>query len=580
MALTKITKTGIGNDAIDSSDKLADDVISEEHLDVTAVTGHTELAAEAANDDVLLVFDTSAGAIKKIQRSNVALQAPSFTSVSPTTVNSGDNTGNHTFVITGTKFDSNPTVTFLKDSGASVEATSTTRNSATQLTVVIPKSSMPDSGEPYDVVITNLNGLAVTGANQININAAPAFVTAAGSVGTVSGGVAMTAIDVVAADPESAGNVTFDILTGGLPAGLSSATVHENGVSKFRISGTPTNPSANTSTNFTLRASDAASNTSTRAFAMTVNRSVTSTSFTSSGTLAIPSGISNLNFVMVVAGGGSGGAQHAGGGGAGGLVFMPCVPVTPGGTIAVTVGCGGAMSSTNAAALVGQDSVFGASPSPGISAALTAKGGGRGGSGPSHAFSCGSADSCMAGGSGGGMGYAPAPATRKGTATQPTQPGNSGAYGFGNPGGVGNVGYPSGCRAGGGGGGAGGAGATGGCTPQGGGRAGEGGVGKAYTIADGTTPVFYAGGGGGAGHSTNYQAPGGQGGGAAGGNSPPPGGATNATIAGDGQANKGGGGGGLFYGSTQSDYASTSPNIPSPGANQGRGGKGIVIVRF
>ena len=70
-------------------------------------------------------------------------------------------------------------VTFLNDSGASISATSTTGNSATQLTVVIPKSSLPNSGEPYDVVITNLNGLAVTGANQINIDASPAFVTAA-----------------------------------------------------------------------------------------------------------------------------------------------------------------------------------------------------------------------------------------------------------------------------------------------------------------------------------------------------------------------------------------------------------------
>ena len=65
--------------------------------------------------------------------------------------------------------------------------------------------------------------------------ARPAFVTAAGSVGTVTGGSAITPIDVVAADPESAGTVIFDVLTGGLPAGLSSTTVHENGVSKSNI---------------------------------------------------------------------------------------------------------------------------------------------------------------------------------------------------------------------------------------------------------------------------------------------------------------------------------------------------------
>jgi hypothetical protein len=34
----------------------------------------------------------------------------------------------------------------------------------------------------------------------------------------------------------------------------------------------------------------------------------------------------------------------SGGGGAGGLIFMPGYPVTPGGTVTVTVGCGGAGS--------------------------------------------------------------------------------------------------------------------------------------------------------------------------------------------------------------------------------------------
>ena len=105
MALTKITKTGIGNDAIDNADKIADDVISEEHIDVTAVTGHSELSAAADDNDVLLVFDTSASAIKKIQRSNLVLQAPTFTSISPSNALTGDGTGNHTFTITGTKYD-------------------------------------------------------------------------------------------------------------------------------------------------------------------------------------------------------------------------------------------------------------------------------------------------------------------------------------------------------------------------------------------------------------------------------------------------------------------------------------------
>ena len=88
--------------------------ISEEHLD-TAITANTELAATAADDDVLLVFDTSAGVIKKIQKSNVALAAPTFSSVSPSNLLSGDGSGNHTIVVTGTKFDATATFKLRTD---------------------------------------------------------------------------------------------------------------------------------------------------------------------------------------------------------------------------------------------------------------------------------------------------------------------------------------------------------------------------------------------------------------------------------------------------------------------------------
>lgn len=41
-------------------------------LKTNAFTGQTELAALAADDDVFLVYDTSAGVLKKIQKSNIA----------------------------------------------------------------------------------------------------------------------------------------------------------------------------------------------------------------------------------------------------------------------------------------------------------------------------------------------------------------------------------------------------------------------------------------------------------------------------------------------------------------------------
>ena len=560
MALTKITKTGISDDAVDSNKieadsinatKIADDAISEEHLDVTSITGHSELAAIAAEDDVLLVYDTSAGTLKKIQSSNVGISPPTFSSVSPTSLLTGDGTGNHTIVITGTRFDATATFKLRTDGGTDIGMDSVVRNSPTQLTGTVAKNTanLTTANEPFDIIITNGNGLVVTSDNQINVDASPVYVTSAGSLGTRAGGTAMATIDVVASDPESAGNVSFEIQSGSLPAGVSTATVHENGVSKFRITGTPTNPGGSTTSNFVLRAVDAASNTTSRAFSITVTRTTTYQSFTASGTFSVPAGVSNIEEVLVVAGGGSGGAGKGGGGGAGGLVFMPSYPVTPGGTISVTVGDGGAPVSQPGSknGNAGQDSVFGT---------LTAKGGGFGAGDVSNTGPAGGPGGSGGGGSRGGG---------AGSATQPTQPGNSGAYGFGNAGGAAGGSNIYGAGAGGGAAAAGGGGNNGAAGAPDAPYGGCGGNGKAYTISDGTTSVYYAGGGGGS-YYTGPCASGGKGLGGQGGGGDAF--ASNPlTTAQSGQANKGGGGGG-------------SNNQPTVGNDSGAGGKGIVIIKY
>ena len=592
MALTKITKTGITNDAIDAT-KIADDSISEEHLDNTAITGNTELSATAADDDVLLIFDTSSGTIKKIQSSNVGITPPTFSSVSPSNLLTGDGTGNHTIVVTGTKFDATATFKLRTDGGTDIALDTVTRNSATQLTGVVAKntSNLTNANEPFDIIITNGNGLAHTQADALNVDATPVFSTSAGSLGTFAGGSAHR-IEVKATDPESAGNVTFELQSGTLPTGMSLTSEGGNGGTGV-ISGTPTNPAANTTFNFVLRAVDAASNTASRSFSITISRTFTTQSFTSSGTLAIPSGVSTLDSVLVVAGGASGATSTAngggcgggaGGGGAGGLIFFPNFPVSTG-TITVTVGCGGVHpNGANANGVAGQDSVFGAPTDPGFSptsTVLTAKGGGGGGRG-----NTGGAQPGQSGGSGGGAGNGNG--GTRGTATQPTQPGNSGAYGFGNQGGRGALGPGYSHNNGAGGGGGAGAAAADwwpGMSGTPGHHASPGGIGKAYTIADGTTPVYYAGGGG-AGAGMSVISFGGQGGG--GGSNPandPGNGITNAdTYCGvgatyspttpndeamNGDANKGGGGAGMGdnYGPTNVGKA-------------GDGGKGVVIVRY
>ena len=548
--------------------------IRQSNLDNSIVTGLTELSEGRADGDFVIIYDSSTGSLKKIQASNLGIIAPVVSSVSPTNVLTGDGTGNATFTITGSNFAVGSTAVLVTDGGSEVSFDTLTRDSNTQLTGVIAISSLSNANEPYDVKVTS-SGLSNTLANQININAQPVFNTASGSLGTVLNGLrGSTTLEVVAYDPESAAGVTFEIQSGSLPAGATTTTINENGVSKFQISGFSA-VGGNTTSNFVVRAADSASNTSSRAFSITVNAPVVE-SFTSSGTFSVPSGVTAVE-VLVVAGGGGGGRQTGGGGGAGGLIFIPNFTVTPGGTVTVTVGGGGAGGTNNNGGTPGKgqdgaDSVFGT---------LTAKGGG-GGANPSGG---GIANSGGSGGGGSGNGSNP-PTGQQGPGTQPTQPGQSGAYGFGNPGGRGDLRsaiFGGTTDSSGGGGGAGGSGVTGhnGADPAPTSSPGNGGIGKAYTIADGTTPVYYAGGGGG-GREPNTGWPGSPGtnpvdanksaqGGLGGGGRGQLGQNGAQQNAQDGTANRGGGGGG---GANWCQSASPNPNAA------GAGGKGIVIVRY
>tara|TARA_B100001093_G_scaffold519506_1_gene608853 strand:- start:1413 stop:3029 length:1617 start_codon:yes stop_codon:yes gene_type:complete len=538
MAIDKIKTIVVEDDAV-TQPKIAAGAITNTELNKTVITGLTELSsADVADADQLIIYDASADTLKKVTKARTTnLDFPVYTSVSPATSQTADG-GNITFTITGSGFTAGTNARLISNTGQKLDFTTVTRTNTTTITGTIARSSLLVAQSPYDIQIINGEGLSVLGANQINIDEFPVFITASGSLGTPNEGTSVNIL-VEARDPDSSSAITFELQSGSLPAGLSLVNTSED---SCRITGTLSAVASTTVSNFVLRAFDTASNTASRAFSITATNVPVTTSFTSSGTFAVPSGVAVAD-VLVVAGGGGSGANHAGGGGAGGLVFFPCTPITPGGTIAITVGCGGAGGSASDdldSGDNGQDSVFGASPSPGLGqgGVLTAKGGGGGGTGQS-----GNATVGLDGGSGGGAaGIGNASPTAGGSAIQTTQPGNSGAYGFGNAGGSGVRPNPQNNYSGGGGG-AGAAGETGG-------QGGDGGIGKAYTIADGTSPVYYAGGGGGGRYASSQayvQTQGGQGGG----------GVSNpcATV---GSANSGGGG----------------------GAPQKAGGKGIVIVRY
>ena len=554
MALNKIKTGSITDDAV-NSDKLGAGSVTNTELNKTAITGQSELAETANDADFTIIYDTSSASLKKVLRSNLKQSGPTVSSVSPTTVGTSVGT-TATFTISGSGFTAGSIARLIGNAGKVQEFDTVTRSNTTTIVATIAFATLEESQEPYDVQVTNGEGLSSLLANQININASPVFTTASGSLG--SNRFSMSSARVNATDPESAGNVTFEIQSGSLPTGITLVnTAAEGGTALF--SGTFSSlASTDTVHNFVLRAVDAASNTSSRAFSFTRAGPI-SQSFTSSGTFAVPTGVSSLD-VLIVAGGGSGGNNHGAGGGGGGLIFMPSYPVTPGGTISVTVGDGALAPSAFPGTPSGQpgskgnNSVFGAPGDPGKHPSgdvLTAIGGGRGGGGE---------PGCRAGGPGGsGGGGSGAQSSSGGPGVQSTQPGDSGAYGFGNNGGTGNFTSP-GFYGGGGGGGAGAVGSNGVGQPVAGGA---GGVGKSYTIADGTTPLAYAGGGGGGAHIHNAGAasPCGTGG---------KGAYENATFPladKSGQANRGGGGGGADRGNNDNGKG-------------GAGGRGVVIVRY
>ena len=181
---------------------------------------------------------------------------PTVSSVSPTEVASAAG-GNVSFTISGSRFASGAVVNFVSSNGTELTASTVTVNSSSQLTAVIAKSSFVNAQEPYDVKVTNSSGLQAVLADQINVDNAPAWTTAAGSLGTIEETATGNHFTVAATDAEG-DTVSYSLQSGSLGGlSLNSST----GV----ISGDPTDVSADTTNSFTLRAT-AGGKTADRAF--------------------------------------------------------------------------------------------------------------------------------------------------------------------------------------------------------------------------------------------------------------------------------------------------------------------------
>jgi len=187
-----------------------------------------------------------------------AITLPTVTSLSPDTITNAQTS----VTITGTNFVNGALVNAIATSGAIFTADTVTFNSATSISC---QFTLATDGT-YFIRVENPDGLAGRSATALlTVSDAPTWVTAAGSLGSVAQG--GTINFTVSATSDSA--VTYSIVSGALPTGgsLNSSTGAITGTE----SGSDT---SETTYNFTIRATDAESQTADRAFSITVTTGI------------------------------------------------------------------------------------------------------------------------------------------------------------------------------------------------------------------------------------------------------------------------------------------------------------------
>jgi len=517
-----------------------------------AFTGTVDaVAAEATSNFTVRATITETGTISD-RAFSITVQAPTITFATAsgtlgtlTDTERSDPAGNLSVVTAST---SSGSLTYAIQSGSLPSGV--TLNSSTGALEGSANVVASTTTSNFTVRATNTSGTTSDRDFAITVEQPTiTFATASGSLGTLQ-------TDAEKADPAanlsvvtastSSGSLTYSIASGSLPSSMSLNT------STGAFTGTADNVVNDTTSNFTIRATNTSGTTADRAFSILVKPSKLFVAasggsestdgdfkvhtFTSPGTFTVSqagnaAGSNSVDW-LILAGGGAGGSGTAGAGGAGGHRQNYPNPAT-GGTpvsaqgypIQVGGGSGGSSPSMSTGGSGSSSSAFG----------FTSAGGGGGGDRDTNTNG-------QSGGSGGGGGGSDGGMRSGGSGNSPPvspSQGNSGGGGRGGGGG----------SAGGGGGGA----QSGGASSPSGAVGGPGGDGKSVSITG--SSVTRGGGGGGGSHMGN--ASGGPGGG---GNGCGPGGGAQS-----GQSQKGGGGGGAGG---------------MGGRGGGGGGSGIVIIRY
>jgi len=225
---------------------------------------HTFSTSPTVNTGVFLklpVADGTSGQVISTNGSGTlsfsdSVTFPTIGSISPTVID--NNAAN--VVITGTNFKDSSTPPFVDainaSTGAIVTANSVTFTSATSVTA---NFTLPVDGT-YFLRLENNDGIATrSNSALLTVSDAPAWTTAAGSLGTV---VAAGSVNFTVAATNA---TSFAKTSGSFPGGVSINA--STGV----ISGTESGSNATTTYTFTIRATDAEGQTADRQFTITIS---------------------------------------------------------------------------------------------------------------------------------------------------------------------------------------------------------------------------------------------------------------------------------------------------------------------
>ena len=202
----------------------------------------------------------TSGDIDAARLSNATETKPIVSSVSPTII-TNDATN---ITITGQNFVAIPRVDVINTAtGIWYSVNTVTRDSATQLTVNLALAV--DAGT-YRIRVENPDGNAgISAASFLTVSDAPVWTTSAGSLGTVAGDTSGAVATVAATGDTVTYSETTNVLTN---ASLANCALNSStgAITSTDFDGSSTSPRTHT---FTIRATDAQSQTSDREFSLT-----------------------------------------------------------------------------------------------------------------------------------------------------------------------------------------------------------------------------------------------------------------------------------------------------------------------